>query len=557
MSTFTKTTPTCSNVYLIDENLCAGNTLNLLNYNVKSLSANVAYLENYQQKWNGLYSAFQTYSAVWVKSVDNVTALSAGWLDYATTVNNLSSSWNKPYTVYYPQMLKYDVLYDNPTQKIPINTGVGEGFQTIAITPDGKKAYVTDFSNYIYVIDTSTNTITKTITGVNVYAIVMSPRQNKAYASTFDTQVLVINTLTDTVTKTITTEPSTAGITISPDGDYVYVANYSPGKITVIDTGSDAIIKTITAFVGILSPITLAVSPDGTKLYVLDYAGLGIYIYSIISDTTIGSFGGSYIISTSALLISPDGNRIYTNDFNNIYIFETVTNTLIKTININNNNTMGLSPDGTTLYIGNNDINSAYNINAIDTYSYNIVKLPYTQTCASTIALTPDGTTLYISDSCNNNVIVLSSLYSSLVFFVNNWLNTNFSPSFYTDQQIINVTVYFYEELDCNFNFSRSYVETCIPNCAGISVACGPGTCPPLYQGCNHHGGLAGVKACDNLYSYCSQVPTFGQPQNVACTGSGGRTLYVNLNQYATDTHVVKTLNISFINNNNSWNSIT
>lgn len=257
MSIPVKITPTCSNIFLIDETLCIGNSLNIINYNVSSLSSALGFLENYQEGWQSLYSTFQTYSAVWIQSVTNVRSFSSNWVSFSNTVLQLSGNWNKPYTIFYPQMLE-------------INGWYGEA--------------PTDRNNYII-----------------------------------------------------------------------------------------------------------------------------------------------------------------------------------------------------------------------------------------------------------------------------NWLNLNFPPQYYNDNQIINVTVYLYEVQSVAFNFNRSYDENCTPNCTGVSVGCAPNSCPGLYQGCNHHGGLAGVKGCDNVYSYCTQVPTFSLPQNVSCVGSGGRTLRVALNQHTNDTHVSQTVNITFIKTNNIW----
>jgi len=257
MSIPVKLTPTCSNIFLINENLCLANSLNIINYNVSSLSSALGFLENYQAHWSNLYSTFQTYSAIWIQSVTNVQTFSSNWVSFSNTVISLSGDWQKPYTIFYPQMLEINSWYaESPTDR------------------------------------------------------------------------------------------------------------------------------------------------------------------------------NDYII---------------------------------------------------------------------------------------------------------------------------NWLNLNFSPNNYNDKQIINVTVYLYEEQLVSFNFSRSYDESCTPNCTGVSVSCSAGSCPGLYQGCNHHGGLAGVKGCDNVYSYCSQQATFSAPQNVSCVGHGGRTLSVALNQNSLDTHVSQTINIPFINTNNNW----
>jgi len=254
MNILEKITPTCSNVYLIDENLCIGNSLGIINYTVNSLSSVNLYLENYQTQWQSLYSNFQTFSSKWLRAVTNVKAFSADWVSYANTVQTLSADWIKPVTLFYPSMFNYETWY---------------------------------------------------------------------------------------------------------------------------------------------------------------------------------------------------------------------------------------------------------------------------------------------------------SMTSIFITTIRSWLDINFPPNIYNTDQIINVFVYLYEDQVINFNFSRAYNETCTPNCAGFSLGCSQ--CPTLHSGCNHHGGLAGVKACDNLYDYCRAVSTFSKEQTVSCVGTGGKLLRITLVRPSQDTHVAETKNVIFKNINKQW----
>lgn len=104
MTDFNQTDITCSNVYLIDENLCAGNTINLLNYNVTSLSASIVTLQSYETQWYSLYQTLINSTQSWIAAANNVQTLSGNWVNFVSVVQNLSSFWGKQFSVVIPNM---------------------------------------------------------------------------------------------------------------------------------------------------------------------------------------------------------------------------------------------------------------------------------------------------------------------------------------------------------------------------------------------------------------------------------------------------------------------
>ena len=58
--------------------------------------------------------------------------------------------------------------------------------------------------------------------------------------------VSVINTATNTVTATITVGTYPYGVSVSPDGSKVYVANNGDGTVSVINTATNTVTATIT-----------------------------------------------------------------------------------------------------------------------------------------------------------------------------------------------------------------------------------------------------------------------------------------------------------------------
>lgn len=116
MITFKKTTPTCSNIYMIDQDLCLANSLNLIKYNFNSLNYSISYLNSFRAAWYNLYTKTVSNSAIWIKTATNIQSYSAIWLDTSATVTALSSTWSKPYTFYYPNMIDISTWYGSTTQ---------------------------------------------------------------------------------------------------------------------------------------------------------------------------------------------------------------------------------------------------------------------------------------------------------------------------------------------------------------------------------------------------------------------------------------------------------
>lgn len=129
--------------------------------------------------------------------------------------------------------------------------GYSYGPGGIAITPDGRKLYVTINEDYdgsvVFVIDTSNNTITGKVTGLDgLSGIAVNPTGTKVYVAGGHT-VSVIDTATNIVADTVTVGKGSEGIAVTPDGKKVYVTNSDSDTVSVIDTATDTVITTVNA----------------------------------------------------------------------------------------------------------------------------------------------------------------------------------------------------------------------------------------------------------------------------------------------------------------------
>ena len=90
--------------------------------------------------------------------------------------------------------------------------------------------------------------VTATITvGTGPRGVAVSPDGTKAYVTNYaDGTVSVINTTTNAVDATITVGDRPIGLAVTPDGTKAYVANNNSTTVSVINTTTNAVDATIT-----------------------------------------------------------------------------------------------------------------------------------------------------------------------------------------------------------------------------------------------------------------------------------------------------------------------
>lgn len=130
--------------------------------------------------------------------------------------------------------------------------GVGIFTSAVAITPDGTRAYVTDGGG-VSVIDTATITVIASLPvgGTSPFGVAITPDSKRAYVVNHgSSSVSVIDTATNTVITTIMLAPGSGpvGIAISPNGTRAYVANQDSGTISLIDTATNTFTRFCTSW---------------------------------------------------------------------------------------------------------------------------------------------------------------------------------------------------------------------------------------------------------------------------------------------------------------------
>jgi YVTN family beta-propeller protein len=153
---------------------------------------------------------------------------------------------------------------------IPLINIYSEGFNspyTATLSSDESLLYVTNSgSDTITIIDTETNTAIDSISGLDGPSGLVIKGASTGYVNNYGssrgagsgngTTVSIVNLNTNTVTSEITVGKAPACIVLNDDQTRLYVGNYEDGQtgtatISVVDTGTNEVIHTITGFSGI------------------------------------------------------------------------------------------------------------------------------------------------------------------------------------------------------------------------------------------------------------------------------------------------------------------
>ena len=186
-------------------------------------------------------------------------------------------------TLYVAQVTARSVAFiDVDSEKVTRTVPLGADLNGLAISPDGEKLYAAAgaFNGKIFIINTKTGKVKSTIdVGHTPIAPVVSLDGKTLYVcKRFNDSVLAIDLAAEKIIAEmpVTREPVAAAITL--DGKKLFVANFLPaGRVdgdfaaavlTVIDTTEKKTITTITLPNGSIDLRGITVSPDGKYIYV-------------------------------------------------------------------------------------------------------------------------------------------------------------------------------------------------------------------------------------------------------------------------------------------------
>jgi len=215
----------------------------------------------------------------------------------------------------------------------------------------GTTAFATNRSeNTLSIIDISGGTLLQTVhTGRGPQGLALSPDGQFLYiAQSLDDTVLVLSTSDFSTRKSIPTAGAPGDIAISPDGQLLYVA--CRDRIEIIRTADDTITESVSA---VREPAGLALTPDGRRLYVTNASQGTLTVINTrdLTQSAVVDLGSSF--GPSGIRVAPGGDFLYVTGISSTKILVLDTGDLSIKVSID----LGLvpsgiafSPDGTYAY---------------------------------------------------------------------------------------------------------------------------------------------------------------------------------------------------------------
>lgn len=242
-------------------------------------------------------------------------------------------------------------------------TGLGVNSRA-AVRGDQAFVYVTaEATDKLHVINTATNTIVQTVdTGDAPYGVTVSPDGTRVYVANNTSNTVSVFSASATNGELTALTTINAGdprdVVVTPDGTRLYVANQGTNSVQVVDTATNSVVATVTVPGGLTAfnaPFDLALSPDGKRVYVANASG-SVSVVDTATNAVIATPATG--VSPRSVVVSPNGNYFYVVNANDATIsqFDAANNSLLATTGtigvLASHDAIGavITPDGAFLY---------------------------------------------------------------------------------------------------------------------------------------------------------------------------------------------------------------
>ena len=260
-------------------------------------------------------------------------------------------------------------------------------------------------------------------TGVVPLSVVMTPDERYLFVantggvvSTTENRVTVIETATHQVAAVIEVDIGPLDLTVSADGQLVYVTNSESKSISVIDVASLTRRTRIRVPIsGQRGPYGVAIHPDGKRLYVADIEGNQVLIVDTARRATIGRI--DVIEDPRSLVISADGSRLYVSggDFDDdgnggIAVIDTESESVVTTLRLDGGIfRLALSPDGSRLYATDRANAQLIVVDVAQNRVVNTVKVLPEGEETRDLFVSRDGSQIYVANQNSNELVIFDA----------------------------------------------------------------------------------------------------------------------------------------------------
>jgi YVTN family beta-propeller protein len=139
----------------------------------------------------------------------------------------------------------------------------------IALSPDGKTAYVANQFGKVSQIDVATRQVTDSVDIASAQAVRVSPGGSQLFVATTATAVVTVDVATLSIVRTVDVGSAPNGFAVHPGGRLLYVSSFDAGTVSEIDMFTGELLRTLTPFGKPLGrPQEMALNRKGTRLYV-------------------------------------------------------------------------------------------------------------------------------------------------------------------------------------------------------------------------------------------------------------------------------------------------
>jgi YVTN family beta-propeller protein len=327
-------------------------------------------------------------------------------------------------------------VIDTATQSIVRTMPVGNGLrpQSVALSADGRSAYVSNLTGTISIIDTATNAVRTNISVGAPGALVASSDGRFVYATNGDLGIAVIDVTKQLFTAAISVTADS--LALSPDGGALYALERNGTVISnfvILDTAT----ATVTARIPLPqapAAVAFALRPDGRQALVLlacscnDFgstchsavAVIDTLAATLSATVDLGSSNESGAAGPSSIAFAPDGTAAYITSGCGAYlppllsVLDTTTQEITGTVSLGEvPDALAVSPDGATVYVTED---SGLRLEAIATATSTLrgaASLQHPGLLVGGgpgIAVTPDNTKVYVAANAELYVINTADL---------------------------------------------------------------------------------------------------------------------------------------------------